>query len=250
MKKIALIAALTGALATPMAKADTILGLYIGAEGWQSETEGSLRYQNNSDQTFNFDDETFSSVYAALEHPVPFIPNLKVRHTELELNGSGKSSGFQFGDKVYAIDRDINAMADLTHTDFVLYYEIFDNDLVSIDLGLNGKRFDGNIVVSSEQDGSEEVSFSGVVPTAYGRAEVGFPLTGLSAFAEGSFLSVDDNSIADYQVGIAYEFIDNMAVDMALRVGYRSMVIELDDVDDVTTDLDISGPFAGLQIHF
>ena len=29
-----------------------------------------------------------------------------------------------------------------------MYYEIFDNDLISIDLGLNAKQFDGDIVVS------------------------------------------------------------------------------------------------------
>ena len=45
-------------------------------------------------------------------------------------------------------------------------------------------------------------------------------------------LAIDDSKISDYQVGIAWEVIDNLAVDVAIRAGYRSMQLELDDVDD------------------
>ncbi|MCP4060751.1 MAG: TIGR04219 family outer membrane beta-barrel protein, partial [Pseudoalteromonas sp.] len=87
-------------------------------------------------------------------------------------------------------------------------------------------------------------------PLAYGRAEAGLPFTGLSVFFEGSFLAIDDSKVQDYQVGVAYELIDNLAVDVAIKAGYRSMTLELDDVDDINTDIDASGPFAGIQVHF
>ena len=69
-------------------------------------------------------------------------------------------------------------------------------------------------------------------------------------FFEGSFLAIDDSKVQDYQVGVAYELIDNLAVDVAIKAGYRSMTLELDDVDDINTDIDASGPFAGIQVHF
>lgn len=255
MKKYCLAAALSMACLAPAAQADTVLGLYVGVDGWQSDNDGQFSYKGNAPQDFNFEDETFISYYAALEHPVPLVPNLKLKYTELELNGSATlTDTFSFNGSDYAVGRKVDTLSDLTHIDYILYYEIFDNDLISIDLGLNAKQFDGEITVSYDRDEdliqTETVDLSGFVPLAYGRAEAGLPFTGLSVFFEGSFLAIDDSKVQDYQVGVAWELIDNLAVDVAVKAGYRSMTLELDDVDDINTDIDASGPFAGIQVHF
>ena len=96
----------------------------------------------------------------------------------------------------------------------------------------------------------ESVDFNGIIPMAYGAVQFGLPFTGLSAFAEGQLLAIGDSKIQDYQVGVAWEFIDNMAVDVAVKAGYRAMLLELDDVDDIYTDVEVDGFFAGLQVHF
>ena len=76
MKRV-LLAASLAMTASTSAIADTVLGLYLGAEGWNMSADGG--FANNSDlQQFNFDDETQGSFYVALEHPVPLIPNIKV----------------------------------------------------------------------------------------------------------------------------------------------------------------------------
>ena len=51
-------------------------------------------------------------------------------------------------------------------------------------------------------------------------------------------------------MGIGYDLIDNIAVDVALTAGYREVAIELDDVDNISADLEFSGFFAGLEVHF
>lgn len=257
MKKYCLAAALSMACLAPAAHADTLLGLYVGVDAWQADNSGSFADRGNM-QSFNFDDETFTSYYAALEHPIPLVPNIKLKYTELELNGLGDipdDSSFTFGDSVFVAGSSVNAISDFSHMDYILYYEIFDNDLVSIDLGVNAKQFDGEISVTgkvqnSDDEKTEVVDFSGFVPLVYGRAEVGLPLTGLSVFFEGSLLAIDDSKVQDYQAGIAWELIDNLAVDVAIKAGYRQMTLELDDIDDIYTDLDASGPFAGIQVHF
>ena len=255
MKKYCLAAALSMACLAPTAQADTLLGLYLGVDGWQSDNSGSFAQDGNL-QSFKFDDETFTSYYAALEHPVPLVPNLKLKYTELELNGDTTlDETFSFGGSDYVVGTQVGTVSDLSHVDYILYYEIFDNDLVSIDLGVNAKQFDGEIVVTgTSQEGgqntTERVDFSGFVPLVYGRAEVGLPLTGLSVFFEGSLLAIDDSKIQDYQAGVAYALLDNLAIDMDIKAGYRSMTLELDDIDDIYTDLDASGPFAGIQVHF
>jgi outer membrane protein len=256
MKKYCLAAALSMACLTPVAQADTLLGLYVGVDGWQADNEGSFSYKDNAPQDFNFDDETFVSYYAALEHPVPLVPNIKLKYTELELSGNTTlEQTFNFNGTNYDANTNISSVSDFSHVDYTLYYEIFDNDLISVDLGINAKQFDGEMKVvaidaDSEQSKAETVEFSGFVPLVYGRAEAGLPFTGLSVFFEGSFLSIDDSKVQDYQMGIAWEFIDNLAVDVAVKAGYRSMVLELDDVDDINTNIDASGPFAGIQVHF
>ncbi|CAM4052558.1 TIGR04219 family outer membrane beta-barrel protein [Pseudoalteromonas byunsanensis] len=253
MKKYCIAAALSMACLAPVAQADTLLGLYLGAEGWQADNSGNFAEKGNA-QSFNFDDKTFTSYYAALEHPVPFVPNIKLRYTELELNGSTTlSETFEFGGKDFTVGTTADTFTDLSHTDYTLYYEIFDNDLVSFDFGVNLKQFDGSIQVSGTAEGAtttETRDFSGLVPLGYLRAELGLPMTGFSVFAEGSILAIDDSKIQDYQVGVAWQVIGNLAVDVAVRAGYRSMVLELDDVDDISTDIDASGPFAGIEVHF
>ena len=253
MKKYCLAAALSTVLLTPVAKADTILGLYVGADGWQSENSGSFAGKGQA-ENFNFDDKTFSSFYAALEHPIPLVPNIKIKYTQLELDGSTNlTDTFEFGGQDFTVGTKANLITDFSHMDYTFYYELFDNDLVSIDFGLTVKHFDGDATVSGTVNGdskTETIDFSAPIPLGYLRGEVGLPLTGLSIFAEGNLLAIDDSKIQDYKVGIAWEFIDNLAVDVAIRAGYRSFVIELDDVDDISTDLDSSGPFAGLQVHF
>ena len=255
MKKYCLAAALSMACLAPTAQADTLLGLYLGVDGWQSDNSGSFAQDGNL-QSFKFDDETFTSYYAALEHPVPLIPNIKLKYTELELNGDTTlDETFSFGGSDYVVGTQVGTVSDLSHVDYILYYEIFDNDLVSISLGVNAKQFDGEIVVTgTSKEGGQSttgrVDFSGFVPLVYGRAEVGLPLTGLSVFFEGSLLAIDDSKVQDYQAGIAYALLDNLAIDMDIKAGYRSMTLELDDIDDIYTDLDASGPFAGIQVHF
>ena len=185
---------------------------------------------------------------------MPLIPNIKLKYTQLELDGKTiLTDTFEFDGQDFTVNSEANLMTDFSHMDYTLYYELFDNDLVSVDFGLTVKHFDGDATVSGIVSGkktTESIDFSAPVPLGYLRGEVGLPLTGLSVFAEGNLLAIDDSKIQDYQVGIAWEFVDTLAVDMAIRAGYRSFIIELADVDDISTDLDISGPFAGLQVHF
>jgi outer membrane protein len=79
---------------------------------------------------------------------------------------------------------------------------------------------------------------------------VGLPFTGFNLFAEGNFLSIDDNVLYDYQAGISYELVENLAIDINLTLGYRAVKLELDDLDDLYTNLDFDGVFAGAVLHF
>ena len=131
--------------------ADTLLGLYAGGQMWAMETEGAFA-SNNDLATFNYDDERNGSYYLAVEHFVPLIPNVKVIQTSMDTNGATNLSGeFNFGGQDYAINTSLRTDLSLTTTDYILYYEILDNDVVSIDVGINEKNIDGEIWIAMEK---------------------------------------------------------------------------------------------------
>ena len=256
MKKSILFSALACLASTP-ATADTFLGVYAGAQVWGMETDGN--FSDNSAfagdaqlQDFGFDDETQGAFYIAFEHFVPFVPNVKVARTTLDTAGNTTlTSSFSFGGELYTAQSNIITDAEITTTDLILYYELFDNDLVSFDLGIMGNHVDGDFIVSEAASNTRsEESFSGVIPMLYSRAEFGLPFSGLGVYAEGSYLSLDDNTVYDYQVAVTYDVIESAALDLTLQAGYRDTTVELDDLDDLNSDLSFSGVFAGVELHF
>jgi outer membrane protein len=251
MKKGLIAVGLGCALMSMSAQSDTIAGVYAGVQAWQTDTTGGFADSSNT-ANFNFDDKTNTSFYVAVEHPLPFIPNIKVARTTLDNSGTtALDTSFTFDNELYTANSTVDTTIDLTATDFILYYELFDNDLVSFDLGVNAKYIDGSLSVvdaASNTQGTGE--FSGVVPMAYSRLQLGLPFTGLAAYAEGSYLSFDDHELSDYQVAVAYSFIESLAVDMTLQVGYRKVTVDIEDLDDIYANMEFDGVFAGLEVHF
>lgn len=251
MKKTALTLSMAGMLLTPTLQADTLLGLYVGADAWRTATDGGFAHTQQF-QSLNFSDKTQASYYVALEHPIPILPNIRIQHTPLDANGvTTLSSNLSLNNNTFQAGSSINNQVDLTSTDYILYYEILDNSLISLDLGLNAKYIKGSVLVSDVTTGiAAGQNASEFVPTVYAAATIGLPLTGLEVFASGSYISYDDNRVYDAQAGIAYAVIDNIAVDLRLKAGYRAVNLKLDDIDNLYTDIDFSGAFVGLELHF
>lgn len=261
MKKVVLVASFATLLCTS-AQADTLLGLYVGGQMWANEAEGSFGEGELNQAVFDFDDEKQGSFFVALEHPIPLIPNMKVASTTLDTVGGTTITGsYTFEGITYDAGSALDTTFDTSYVDYTLYYEIFDNDLFTLDLGLTARDLDSQIQVvgqvTTEIEGVEEVSSqsstlsaSGFIPLVYVNTVVGLPFTGVNLFAEANFLSYDDNSIYDYQVGVSYALLDNFAIDFDVTLGYRSVKLELNDIDDLYSDLEFKGIFAGAVVHF
>lgn len=240
-----------GVLATSAAHADTLLGVYAGGQMWAMESEGA--FASNTDlATFTFDDERQGSIYIALEHFIPLVPNVKLARTTLDTDGFTQlNSSFSFGGESFSTDTQLATDIQMTMTDHILYYEIFDNELISFDLGVNAKRIDATLMVD-EVGGSASATqdIDGYIPMAYSKIEFGIPATDWSIFAEGSYLAIDDHTISDLNAAFEYRVIDSLAVNVALQIGARAVTIELDDLDDTFTDFEFSGVYAGVEVHF
>lgn len=255
MKK-AIIAVSLAAVMSASVQADTLLGLYIGGQIWANQSDGSFgEGKSNGDQaTFNFDDKTQSSFSVALEHPIPLVPNVKISSTTLDTVGSTSlNSSFTFDDKTYTTKTLLDTTFDTSYVDYTLYYEVFDNDLLTFDFGLTARDLDTKIKVVGEINNvvtTGELSASGIIPLLYVNTIIGLPLTGFNVFAEANFISYDGSSFYDYQVGVSYEVLDNLAVDLNVTAGYRSVKLELNDIDDLYSDLSFDGLFVGAIVHF
>lgn len=251
MKKTVLAASLALLTSVP-AQADTLLGLYIGGHMWANSAKGSFGEGEINQSVFDFEDEYQGSFYVAFEHPIPLIPNAKIASTTLDtVGGTTLTSSFTFNGETYSANTDLDTTLEASYIDYTLYYELFDNDLLTFDFGITGRDLDSYIkVVEPTTNIDSDLSASGIIPMVYLSTIVGLPLTGFNFFAEGNFISYDDQTVYDVQAGVSYELLDNLAVDLDLTLGYRTVKLELNDLDDFYSDLTFDGVFVGAILHF
>ena len=212
-------------------------------------------FGESSNQTaFNLDDKQQGSYFIAVEHPLPLIPNAKISSTTLDTEGQTTlTSTFNFGGQSFAANAVTDTTIDLSYIDYTLYYELFDNDLLTFDFGITARDVDADIKVNTTVNNATVTgknSASAYIPMLYTSAIVGLPFTGFNVFAEGNFLSFDDHTLYDYQAGISYELVDNIAIDANITFGYRALKLELEDLDDLYTNIDFKGVFVGAVLHF
>lgn len=236
-------------MATTSVQADTILGIYAGIGSWNASPEGVISSQGNDINIVSdlgFDSEQQNFLYAALEHPIPFLPNLKLSRTDLDTEASSElQTDITFEGQTFSASERVNTTLDLTHTDFIAYYEILDN-WISLDLGLTARNFTGEASLRSDTL-NERVDIEAWVPLAYGKAQFDLPFTGFYVGGEIHAIAFDDNSISDYSLRVGYESVFRFGAEL----GYRKMSLELDEVDDdnFKGDLDIDGVYLSVTLH-
>jgi len=275
MKKTAFATALA-ALFTANVQADTV-GLYLGGQLWQSEASGIFGEENTLID-FNLKKEQQINYFVAVEHPFPLLPNVRISSTTLDTTGKTTlPQEFSFGDETFPIGDDVNAYINASYVDYTLYYELFDNGLFSFDFGLTARDFDGSVTVTGKTiivitfEEEEHLGHPGhvdtveistpvtptgkiktdeIMPMLYVATNISLPLTGLSVFAQGDFLLIDDHTLYDYQVGLSYGLVDSRMVDFNVTLGYRVVEMEFEDLDNLYTDLEFKGAFVGVIAHF
>jgi len=282
MKKM-LLAATFSAFFTFTAQADTV-GLYLGGQIWQSEASGVFGEKNILIDS-NLKKEQQSNYFVAVEHPFPLLPNVRISSMTLDTTGKTTSTqeSFSFDDEIFHIDVDVDVDVDasfnVSYVDYTLYYQLFDNGLFSFDFGVTARDFDGavtetetTITVTTSDDGgldaeehpehghivtettktvtASNIKANDIVPMLYVATNISLPLTGLSVFAQGDFLLIDDHSHYDYQVGLSYGLVDNRMMDFNLTLGYRAVKMEFEDLDNLYTNLEFKGVFIGVIAHF
>lgn len=212
------------------AQADTLLGLYGGVDG--------IFVNDSSDDTKT--DDVVGSYYLAFEHPIPFLPNAKVRYMNFDATDSGVIDGASY-----------QAKGEVESLDAIGYFEILDN-IVSVDVGAGAKRLNTNVDATATKGGAVArvtQDYDETIPALYASAGGKLPFTGLSAKAEAFVGKGSDADFTDLNAEIKYNFIENMAIDLGVKAGYRAMKVNFDDSEN-GGDIELRGPYLGLEAHF
>lgn len=198
------------------ASAAMILGFDAGVYVWQTSTTGTVGVDDSAGM-----EGDNNVAYFAFEHPIPFVPNVKLQTTDM-VAASGTNT------------------IDLSHTDSILYYEILDN-FISVDIGLTSRAFDGSYDFGTPQ------AMTDTSILLYGSAEVIIPITGLSAGMEvHQDFGADDNKISDIKIRVRYEILGGIG----LELGQRTVTMTLNESAPNTSNLEFDGTYLALTYTF
>lgn len=252
MKKLALVSAIL--IAAPLsANANLLFTVGAKASIWDAKPTGQIDDDASVESDgLNFKSENGKQLSVFFEHPVPFIPNVKLKRTDLDMDGSGTlSNTINFADVTYA-NTAVDSRIDLSHTDATLYWGLpLPLPYIDIDFGLTARMFDGEASVTDVNNPSytKSVDLDLTLPMAYGAVKVGSPF-GIYATADLNWIGFGDNKMTDLSAAVGYE-LPIPIVDVGVEVGYRGINLQTDRKDvEVAADLDTKGMFYGVSVAF
>ena len=236
--------ALVASLVSVMSFAD-VLGGSVAATYWYPSMSGDISSGGDNiqvDDDLGFDDEGAFIISGVLEHPVPFLPNVRLQYYSIDDEETGSLDNVSY--KGINFDGEVHTDIDLSHIDVTLYYEILDN-WVNLDVGLTAKVFDGELTLTNEDGESSKSNINHVLPMLYGSAVFEFPITNLSAGVEGSVLTFDGDTAYDVVAKVRYTYLF-----MGVEAGYRALGVDVDDISGIDVDTRLDGPFISAMAVF
>lgn len=230
------------------------LGARLSGGIFDYSVSGTVRDDPNPANTFDvkndlgWKDDKVAMGYLYIEHPVPFIPNIRLGVTSLKVGGTGKVTGsFTYGGQTFTTSDTVESNLDLSHTELALYYQVIDT-FVDVDLGLNFKFFTGSAtLVDKTNPATATTDYKQTVPMLYGAVSIPIPGTGFKLAGDLSTVSYSKNTMTDYMVRVRYETSFMLGVEL----GYRSLHIDYKNTGaNEYANLDVKGPYLSATLSF
>jgi outer membrane protein len=224
----------------------------IQAQGgyWQPIPTGTVSSDGDSidvEDELGFDRNEAATFMANLEHPVPLLPNVRVRHFSADDSAKGEVERSRtFRGVTFTRREKVRSEYDLTTTDATFYYSPL-NNWAQLDIGVTTRRFDVEVLIESREDNDRErAAGEAIIPMGHLGARFDLPLAGLYVSGDLDIISADDNSITDTRAAVGYQIIDNFEVEG----GYRRLSLDIEDVDDISADTDFEGGYVAATLRF
>ncbi|QCF25831.1 TIGR04219 family outer membrane beta-barrel protein [Hydrocarboniclastica marina] len=233
-----------GLIVSPLATAD-ILGAGASVGYWYPGVSGYAALGDDRvDVEDDLDLESDGSVNltAALEHPLPLIPNVRLGFSRLEHTGTGDTVQ-SYGDLIAT--GSVRSDLEVDQFDVTLYYELLDN-WVNLDAGLTARMLDASLTLEDRKtpQNVERTEVDVILPMLYAAARFDVPVTDVSVGLEGHGIAFDGDSLMDITAYGQYD----LAV-LRLRAGYRQLSLDVNEGND-TLDISIGGPFLSAGLDF
>jgi len=224
----------------------------IGAGAWMQKASGTISYDAGSGvtgtNTLDEKKDTSAYVWMLIKHPIPVVPNIRLEYTSI--HATGKASGAWNG---LVAPANTNSVLDIKEYDIIPYYNILDNTFwTTLDLGVDIKVLDVDYKV--EPNGvftGYEDSSTAPIPLLYARARVEIPATNIGLEGDMKYVTTGSSTVYDARIKVDYTFDVTPIIQPSIEIGYRTQKIKIDEDDEnVKTDMDFTGFFAGLMLRF
>jgi outer membrane protein len=200
-------------------------------------------------QPLQFSDDHWQSWSIAFEHPLPLLPNIAVHRQNGNWMGSTLLEGdLRLDEHTFARQNILDQSLDITATDISFYYEVLDNSLLALDLGITAMVFDAELAVA--EPASYQRKASGFLPLLYVNLTTQVWGTDTSLFWQGHYTDYRDQKWSKTNVGLAYQFVDFTALTLAVKFGWQQRSLVLTNQDQLDLDFKMSGPFLALEADF
>ncbi|MFT4800116.1 MAG: outer membrane protein [Candidatus Azotimanducaceae bacterium] len=224
------------------AQADSI-GFEVGGGYWDANFSGDVIADVSIDSELNIDSAGSTYIYAHIEHPIPFFPNLRIAQTNIDESGTGLlSTNFLYEGASFIAGQSVASSVDLSHTDVTLYYELIDLGM-DLDLGLTARYLEGEVSLGNVTESAEII-----LPMVYLRGKFNLPFTGTYLGGQINAASYSGDSIMDADVKIGWQTENFIFPEFGVEAGYRRLSIDADE--SVLIDLQADGVFMNLTAHF
>lgn len=243
MKKVLLSVVAGSAIFATSSFGAMLLGFGVEADYYRPQAGGNFTYDGDMKTTTDFSNKAKDTyqIGAYFEHPVPFVPNVRLDYTPMKFGATSAISDAK-GVAGFAAGTATNDIT-LNTLDVTPYYEVLDN-VVSLDVGLTVRSV--SATVDTKQNGvSHSDSAAFALPMLYVAAEAKLPFTGLKANADIKYLGFGDNKYMDSKAKLTYEVIKGLGVE----AGYRYQQLKLNKFD-IDADVTFKGPFVGMNYNF
>ena len=188
-----------------------------GLDYMYSDMDGSAQHVNR-----DFSSNSLRTTYVDFRHPLLTVPNANFQATDL----SSTASGYDNKLRTY---------------DFALYYSPLELDTLTLNTGLNLRRYDGTLNHSKD--------YSNDTIMLYGAAETLIPGTDLGAFADARVAHWDGDHSHDWKIGVSYVVFPEDMLKFKVRAGYRNMRVNYTE-DGVQLDQHMDNWFLGAELRY
>jgi outer membrane protein len=186
---------------------------------------GSTKIGTPSDGDVRRNEEVYPAIYGSLIHEVPYLPNVKLRYTQLETE-------YISHDKF----------------DYTFFWRSFRSDVLKLDLGFTFSDYRNSEFIYDKENNIGG-DFDDTIFSWYANGEIHFPGTNLAMIGEFDFGETDLIKTADVMAGMQYT-LPIEKVDLAIRGGYRVLDYTFYEYHDKNSTGFVDGWFLGLKADF